>query len=129
MDMADASPTFARLLVMHCAIQIRELELWTHLGVTEGERLCEQRLLLTLTLSLKTVKALKTDRLKDTVDYDEIVRVARSAVGKTHRTLEHLAHKVANTLKRKFKLTVVTITARKFAIPGATSTEVKVTLP
>lgn len=106
-----------------------DLEIWTRVGVTGGERSTEQRVLVTITFAPRSPKVLTSDRLADTVDYDGVVEAARRAARKPHRTLEALAHDIGRALLRQRRLTRATIEVRKCSLPGTASVAVSLSLP
>jgi len=110
-------------------LTITELELWTQIGVTPEEREVEQRVLATITVTPRSRKALTSDRLADTVDYDDIVAIAREAAKKPHQTLEALTHDIGRSLLKQHRLQRLTVHVQKFSLPGAASAAVGISLP
>jgi len=95
---------------------IKDLEVWTKIGVPDQERKRAQRLLITIDAQIpKVTKAAKTDSIEKTVDYFSIYQgVHRIAKQKSRRLLETLAEECADFLLKEFPVPEVTITVKKF---------------
>ena len=95
-------------------VEIRGLSIYTHHGVTEAEREIGQRLLLDISFDVPSCDAVLTDRLEDTIDYSEACDiVALAAAERSYRTLERLAHVIAERLAERFGCEVVRVRAAK----------------
>ena len=95
-------------------VEIRGLSIYTHHGVTEAEREIGQRLLLDISFDVPSCDAVLTDRLEDTIDYSEACDiVALAATERSYRTLERLAHVIAERLAERFGCEVVRVRAAK----------------
>jgi dihydroneopterin aldolase len=107
-------------------IILRNLKVPTIVGVYASERTTEQVLKLDMELHLARSTALHTDALTDTVDYDEVAKLARS-FGKMRRAelLESFAYDLGQELMRRFALRGVEITAWK-TVAGLLPAEVAV---
>ena len=114
-------------------LSISNLELWTHIGVTEEEREVEQRVLATLTVEVAENKAGKTDDVKDTVNYEEISdaikEVALRQAPGERRTLEKFAEEIAEVVLQHKNVQSVTVELRKFVLPRTRSVSITITRP
>ncbi len=101
-------------------IIIQDLEVWYRVGVPEEERAEVQRLLLTLKLSLDFRKAVGSDALADTVDYDALCRGLDSfGESRQWRLIETLASDVAEWVLGHYPVEKVSVGIKKFVIPQA----------
>jgi dihydroneopterin aldolase len=84
-------------------VELRGLSLFTHHGVSEAEREIGQRLEIDVTLEVSDCDAVLTDRVEDTVDYAEVTDVVVLAASeRSYRTLERVAHVIAERLAESF---------------------------
>ncbi len=84
-------------------LHVRGLLQQVRLGVSTEERATPQgvRFDLLVTYSKTAPKAAKTDKIKDTLCYDELCQKVRKVVrGKEFRLLEHLTQEVFDTVKK-----------------------------
>ncbi|MGD9896759.1 MAG: putative molybdenum carrier protein [Candidatus Methylacidiphilaceae bacterium] len=103
------------------AIEIRGLWLESRIGITEEERSRLQSLRLSLCLEIGDLSgAARSDRLEETVDYDELSREIRRVAGSEPRNLlERLAEEIAATVLRRSKVKSVSVALEKFPLPHA----------
>ena len=107
-------------------IIIRNLEVDTLIGVYPEERTGTQRLRLELELGLDGAPAARSDRLRDTVDYDLVAASVRRFGRETAaELLEHFVYQLGRALLREFPLRQVRITAWK-RVAGLLPAEVAV---
>ena len=89
-------------------------------GATEEERLRHQRFSVDLTLELPLDKPAESDRLADTVNYDElghlVIRIGTTA---RYHLLETLAANIANAIQDRWPHAAVTVAVRKSSPPVA----------
>lgn len=88
--------------------------IFCNLGVTERERRKKQEILVDIELYADTKKAAKTGKLKDTVNYSEVHKLAKEIAesGKYH-LIESLAESIANCILKKFKVSEVLVRIKK----------------
>ena len=108
---------------------IHDLELWTHIGVPEEERKKEQRLLVTLEMQLDTDAAAKSDDIEKSIDYEKVVAEIRVLAKAERKTLERFAEDIAESVLKKFHPEQVTVTVKKFALPGTASVSLTIVRP
>ncbi len=107
-------------------IFISKLELSTRIGATEEERSKPQRILASIVLEpVRGVHELR-DRLALTVDYDAVAQAVKAHAAEGERTLiETLAEEVAALVLRRFAVNAVEVELRKFFLPDAEFTGVR----
>ncbi|MBI2635715.1 dihydroneopterin aldolase [Candidatus Peregrinibacteria bacterium] len=107
-------------------LTIADLELWTHIGVSEEERATEQRLLVTIEMSFDAETAARSDDVKRSINYFDVANDMRELAMKERKTIEYFAEDAAQTILKNYKTSAVTVAVKKFALPG--SAHVAVTL-
>ena len=104
---------------MERIIEIRGMEVFTHVGVPEEERLLPQRLLIDLRFAAKLQHLALNDDLEQTVDYAAVsLRVAAVAMERPRRLIETLADELSALLQKEFSLAWIEVTIRKFILPN-----------
>ncbi len=95
-------------------IIIRNLRVDTMIGVYREERVAPQSLKLDLELSIDVSPSAHSDRLRDTVDYDQVAASTRR-YGRDNAAelLEHFVYGLGASLIREFPIRGVVITAWK----------------
>ena len=95
-------------------IFIEELEVYGHHGVGREEKVLGQRLLYDVRLTIDECKAAKTDDVRDTVDYTEVLDlIVEVATVNSFSLLERLAQATAEAILRKFPLDEVWVQVTK----------------
>ena len=103
---------------MRDTIHISELELSTHIGVPDEERVAPQRL--TVSLVMEPVRDFSQlgDNIAKTVDYFAVSRAVQSLAGERPRQLiETLAEEIAALVLAGFAVRAVEVELRKFILP------------
>ncbi len=99
---------------MSATIILKNLRVASVIGVYEREKAAAQTLKLDLELSLRSANASISDNLRDTVDYDTLIKAIREfARAHTHELLERFTYALAQHLLASFPLKHVQITAWK----------------
>lgn len=95
---------------------IKDLEVFSKIGVPDQERKKAQRLLITIDARIpKVTKAARRDSIDDTVDYFLIYQgLHRIAKSKPRRLLETLAEEIADFVLKDFKVSKVNVMVKKF---------------
>lgn len=110
---------------------VRGLALHAYHGVMQHEAKVGQTFLLDLDLDLDLAQASRSDKLADTVGYDQVVDVAsRAFCGKRYRLVEAAAGAVAEAVLGKFQqVAAVRVTVHKPHAPiAATFSDVGVSI-
>ncbi|MDO8604612.1 MAG: dihydroneopterin aldolase [bacterium] len=80
-------------------IEIKDLSLLCHLGVTDLERAHPQKIYVSLKIYGNFDLPSQSDDIKDTVDYVEVMRAIESlVVEKPFKLIERLANEIKNTV-------------------------------
>lgn len=103
------------------AIEIRGLWLESRIGITEEERSRRQPLRVSLRLETGDLSgAARSDRIEETVDYDELARAVRRVSDSAPRhLLERLAEEIAEEVLRRPRVRGVAVKLEKFPLPHA----------
>src|SRR5690242_13024977 len=95
-------------------IEVRELSIYTHHGVSEAEQEIGQRLEFDISFDVPDCDAVLTDRIEDTIDYAAVCDiVALAATERSYRTLERLAQVVGERLMERYGSESVRVRAAK----------------
>jgi dihydroneopterin aldolase len=87
---------------------------YTHHGVTDAEQEVGQRLEFDIRFDVPDCDAVLTDRIEDTVDYSQVADlVVLAATERSYRTLERLAHVIAERLMERYRCDMVRVRAAK----------------
>jgi dihydroneopterin aldolase len=102
-------------------ITIRNLEVWTHIGVPDEERAAAQKLRITVAFKAPAVaEAAASDDLAKSVDYFQVAeRIKAVAAERPRKLIETLAEELAQKLLTGFKLKRISLEIRKFILPDA----------
>jgi dihydroneopterin aldolase len=95
-------------------IRLEGLSVFGHHGASAPERRAGTRLDVDVTLELDTRRAETSDRLADTVSYDDIEKAVRTIIEEeSFRLLEALAARVADTCVQRFGATRISVRLTK----------------
>ncbi len=109
-------------------IHIEQLEIFTHIGVPDEERLAPQRLTLSITFWPYHGARDLEDRIENTINYSAVAEAARNFVrDQSVNLIETLADGLATHLLESFAIQKIEIELRKFALPDAKYASVTVT--
>jgi dihydroneopterin aldolase len=109
-------------------IHIEQLEIFTHIGVPDEERLAPQRLTLNITFWPYHGARDLEDRIENTINYSAVAEAARNFVrDQSVNLIETLADGLATHLLGSFAIQKIEIELRKFALPDAKYASVIVT--
>ncbi|HEY8900332.1 MAG TPA: dihydroneopterin aldolase [Chthoniobacterales bacterium] len=101
-------------------IEIRGLEVDTHIGVPETERATPQRLLVDVRLKPPRRFSEMPDSIAATVDYFALAqRIVSLAAEHSRRLIETLADDIADMVMRETAVQCVEVSVRKFILPNA----------
>lgn len=109
-------------------IHIQGLQTVVRLGVPAEERAQWQTVEVDVTLTPKTGFAGIDDVIERTVDYGRVaVEIRDLAAEKPRKLIETLAEDIAAHLLKHFPLEEISVTVRKFVLPGAQWVAVSIT--
>ena len=101
-------------------INIVDLEVFYHIGVTDEERTKPQRLLITVEMDFDFSTAALSDRLEKTINYFDVAQeLLKYGEGRNWKLLEKLTANIADFIMSRFKPEAVTVEIKKFPIPQA----------
>lgn len=83
-------------------INLKDIRFHSFHGVMEQERMVGNDFVVNLSLELPLDKAMRSDRLEDTVNYAEIYAVVKQEMDIPSALLEHAAARVLSALKERF---------------------------
>ena len=111
-------------------IIIKDLTVFYHVGVSEGERINPQRLLLTIEMLLDFTAAAMADDLSKTIDYYAVSsRLLGFGEGRSWRLIETLAVDIAEMILKEFQPRSVSVGVKKFIVTEARYVEAFITRP
>jgi dihydroneopterin aldolase len=103
-----------RAFVQTGAIRVRGMRFWGKHGVTAVERRAEQPIDVDVSLRLGLATAARSDALRDTVDYEQIVQTCQRIVTRqSFVLLEALAHAIVEALWERHEPFAVRVLVRK----------------
>src|SRR5271155_5780489 len=103
------------------------LRLKCKVGITPEERRESQEVLVDVSLNLDLARAGRSDDLKDTINYKEIVqRVSQSVSNREFSLLESLAEGVAGAMLEAYQVDTVTVKVRKAKYSGEPSIGIEI---
>lgn len=101
-------------------INIVDLEVFYHVGVTDEEREKPQRLLITVEMDFDFSTAAMSDRVEKTINYFEVAQdLLKYGERRSWKLLEKLAVNLADLIMARFKPEAVQLEVKKFPIPEA----------
>ena len=110
-------------------LTIKDLEVWTHIGVPDEERTQEQRLLVSIDLFLDTKESALHDDVSKTIDYFSVANTLHEAAKIERKTIEKFAHDIAEMILETYKPLRITVTLKKFALQGSRYSSLSITRP
>jgi 7,8-dihydroneopterin aldolase/epimerase/oxygenase len=111
-------------------IIVKDLTVNYRVGVPDAERANPQKLLISLQMDYDFSEAVKTDSVDRTVDYSMVTqRLLRLGERRSWKLIETLAHEIAETLTREYRLTSIEVEVKKFIIPEARYVAVRLSYP
>jgi len=83
-------------------ISIEQMEFYAYHGCFKEEQIIGTRFLVDLYLETDTGKAEKSDKLKDTVNYQEVYLLVKKEIEIKSKLLEHVGRRILDSIKRRF---------------------------
>ncbi len=83
-------------------IEIEGMEFYAFHGHFEVEKLAGNRFLVDLKIETESNKAGETDRLEDTLDYQQAYLIVKEEMAIPSDLLEHVAHRIITRIKKEF---------------------------
>jgi 7,8-dihydroneopterin aldolase/epimerase/oxygenase len=101
------------------AIQIRELRVETLIGIHKRERHVAQTVSIDLDIGLPGTTVFKSDKVADTIDYEQVALKIRALAASGHfKLVETLAERIARLLLDDFGAPWVKVAVAKIGILG-----------
>ncbi len=99
------------------AIQIRDLRVETLIGIHKRERHVAQTVSIDLEIGLPGTAVFKSDKVADTIDYEQVALKIRALAAEGHfRLVETLAERIARLLLEEFGAPWVKVSVAKIGI-------------
>ena len=84
-------------------INVTKLALFAYHGVNDEEQRLGQRFYIDMSLIVAPVSATRSDRLEDTISYEDVIHCAEDAfLEKKYRTIERAAYAVGSAIMEQF---------------------------
>jgi 7,8-dihydroneopterin aldolase/epimerase/oxygenase len=98
-------------------IFLKEMTVESHIGVHAWEQLLPQKIMLDIEMAMPSSLSCKSDEIKDTVNYAEVVEFVEETLQKqSFQLIEALGEKLANGIMERFHVAWIRITVTKPAI-------------
>ena len=98
-------------------VEIKNLSISAHIGITAQERKKKQLLKVTLEFSYSVKNILNLNNINNVKDYSSITKYLKTLIKESRsHTLEHLIIKTSHSLEKKFKIKKVKITINKTVV-------------
>ena len=108
-------------------IIISDMEVSCRVGVTDEERLADQRLLITLKLKCDSSGASAKDDIEKTIDYHAVYLLVKDICSARERKLiETLAEDIATSILNVFDTCCVRVKIKKFILPETSYAAVEI---
>jgi len=85
-------------------IRIKNLRLKTVIGIYDFEEKIQRELIFNIEVEVKSSKALKSDAIIDTVDYDEIIKIVKIIGKKRFSLIEKMAAEIVDEIMKNKKI-------------------------
>ncbi len=83
-------------------ISIEGMEFFAYHGCFKEEQLIGTKFNIDIFLTVDISQAEESDNLEDTVNYQEVFLLVKKEMAITSKLLEHVGHRILNSLKEKF---------------------------
>jgi 7,8-dihydroneopterin aldolase/epimerase/oxygenase len=102
-------------------INVTKLALFAYHGVNDEEQRIGQRFYIDMSLIIAPVSATRSDRLEDTISYEDVIHCAEDAfLEKKYRTIERAAYAVGSAIMEQFPtIQNLSVTVHKPSAPVA----------
>jgi dihydroneopterin aldolase len=97
-------------------IQIKNLKVKTVIGVYEWEEKIQRELIFNIEIKLKSEKSLSSDKLEDSVDYDEIIAIVKKISKKRFALIEKMGGEIIKEILQDKRIKSCKISIDKTAI-------------
>jgi len=112
------------------AILIRNLEIFSHIGITREERTEAQRLTVSLEIEPLFDFWALNDRIENTIDYAEVCEIVKTlSLARPRRLIETLAEEIATDLLARYRIERIVVELHKFILPETEYVAVRIDRP
>ncbi|MCQ2310640.1 MAG: dihydroneopterin aldolase [Paludibacteraceae bacterium] len=94
-------------------IRLEDISFTAYHGVFAEERQQGNTFLVSVSLDIPEVPAVKTDRLEDTVDYGQVYQIVRKEMERPSQLIEHVAGRIRSSLQQAWPEAMVHIQIKK----------------
>lgn len=84
-------------------IEIEGMEFYSFHGHFDVEKIAGNRFLVNLSIETGFLKAIQTDKLEDTLDYQKVYQIVKNEMSKPSDLLEHVAQRIITQIKNEFQ--------------------------
>jgi 7,8-dihydroneopterin aldolase/epimerase/oxygenase len=99
-------------------ISLEGMEFFAYHGYYDEEQKIGNKYSIDLTIEADLSNAAESDRLKDTINYEELYKLVLEVMLTKHRLLEHVAHDIIEKIKATFNsVQKVTVGVSKYNPP------------
>ncbi|AFK05362.1 dihydroneopterin aldolase [Emticicia oligotrophica DSM 17448] len=99
-------------------ISLEGLEFFAYHGYYDEEQKIGSKFSIDIAITADLSKAAQEDKLKLTVNYEEVYRIIADVMQEKHRLLEHIAYKIIESIRLQFPhIEGVTVNVSKFNPP------------
>lgn len=83
-------------------ISLEGMEFFSYHGYYDEEQKIGNKYAIDVTIETDLQKAAKTDKLRETINYEEVYRLVAAVMRQRHRLLEHVAYEIINQVRAAF---------------------------
>jgi dihydroneopterin aldolase len=83
-------------------IALEGMEFFSYHGYYDEEQKIGNKYAIDVSIETDLQRAAQTDKLRETINYEEIYRIVASVMHQRHRLLEHVAYEIINEVRAKF---------------------------
>jgi dihydroneopterin aldolase len=99
-------------------ISLEGMEFFAYHGYYDEEQKIGNKYAIDLTIEADLSNAAESDRLKDTINYEELYQLVLQVMQTKHRLLEHVAHDIIEKIKNTYtSVEKVTVGVSKYNPP------------
>lgn len=98
-------------------ISLEGIEFYAYHGVLEEERKIGGRFTVDISFEADVSKAVTTDNISDTVNYQEVYEAIKKQMEIPSRLIEHVTHRILEEIKTKFPVKNIDLKVSKLRPP------------
>lgn len=83
-------------------ISLEGMEFFSYHGYYDEEQKIGNKYAIDVTIETDLQKAAQTDKLRETINYEEVYRLVATVMKERHRLLEHVAYEIINQVRAAF---------------------------